>query len=505
MSNILIELGVIHMALSLAYGLLLRREQDFSKMRFYLVASVLLALLIPLLKLPNPFYSVPQLVYTPETLNLPVIPIEAVSEVTPIDWGTTLIVSVYVAVSLVLLFKLWQGFRKILQLKRQSKTIKLQGQQIYVVGRDERSFSFFNWVFISENLLEDAETSSITLQHEKAHLRLKHSYDILLIELFKVCFWWLPSVWYVAKAIKQLHEYQADVYVLKSCDVARYSSVLISTTLNKYGWGLASPFHDGLILKRLQMMKKQTKSLNPWKVGTLGSLLTFLFVAFACSETPTLAKNEGGAQEQAKFKLQIGKQTVETQAKYPGGIDAFYSYLANEVRYPREARVAGLAGTVYTQFEIDKDGSITNVSVLKGIDDYLDQEAKRILKSSKPFDPATQQGKNVRVKKVLPVTFLLDPEKKNPDNTPQGKVVIGEMRNANFQFKIKASFRNGIWSGTIYDKASGDVLPGANVMVDGAFRSTVTDQEGNFMIMAALNENIVVSFSGYQSVQLDKC
>ncbi|HHL52850.1 MAG TPA: energy transducer TonB [Flammeovirgaceae bacterium] len=98
---------------------------------------------------------------------------------------------------------------------------------------------------------------------------------------------------------------------------------------------------------------------------------------------------------------------VEEPPAPVGGMEAFYNYVNENIQYPRQARTMRIEGRVFVQFVVDKDGSITNVEVLKGIGGGCDEEAVRVVKNAPKWNPGKQRGRPVRVKMVLPITFKL--------------------------------------------------------------------------------------------------
>ena len=98
---------------------------------------------------------------------------------------------------------------------------------------------------------------------------------------------------------------------------------------------------------------------------------------------------------------------VEQMSQFPGGIAALIAYLRDNIHYPTVAKENGVQGRVIVNFVVKKDGSITNVSVLRGVDPSLDKEAIRIVKSMPRWIPAQQNGNTVRMKYQVPVTFRL--------------------------------------------------------------------------------------------------
>ena len=99
--------------------------------------------------------------------------------------------------------------------------------------------------------------------------------------------------------------------------------------------------------------------------------------------------------------------TSEKEAKPVGGYPAFYKYVQKNLKYPSQARRMGVDGKVYIKFVVEKDGSITDIKVIKGIGSGCDKEAVRVLKAAPRWEPGEQRGKPVRVRRSLPIVFSL--------------------------------------------------------------------------------------------------
>lgn len=98
---------------------------------------------------------------------------------------------------------------------------------------------------------------------------------------------------------------------------------------------------------------------------------------------------------------------VENDPEFPGGMEALYKYLRDNIKYPQLARDNNITGRVYVTFVVEKDGSIANPRVLKDIGGGCGQEAIRVVKSMPKWTPGKQRGKAVRVQFNLPVSFNL--------------------------------------------------------------------------------------------------
>jgi len=93
---------------------------------------------------------------------------------------------------------------------------------------------------------------------------------------------------------------------------------------------------------------------------------------------------------------------------FPGGLDAMYEFLGNEVSYPAISRDRGKEGTAYVRFTVEKDGSITDIVILKGVDKHIDKESKRVVKEMPKWTPGENMGKKVRVYFTLPIKYTMN-------------------------------------------------------------------------------------------------
>jgi protein TonB len=98
---------------------------------------------------------------------------------------------------------------------------------------------------------------------------------------------------------------------------------------------------------------------------------------------------------------------VEEAATPRGGMEAFYKFVREKMKYPAQARRMGIEGKVFVEFVVNRDGSIVDVKAIKGIGAGCDEEAVRVVQSMPAWSPGKQRGKPVRQRMVLPITFKL--------------------------------------------------------------------------------------------------
>jgi protein TonB len=119
--------------------------------------------------------------------------------------------------------------------------------------------------------------------------------------------------------------------------------------------------------------------------------------------------------EEKEVKTQVIEQKVEAEVfliveeppTFPGGDQALYKWLGENLKYPEEAKELGIQGRVFVSFVVEPDGSTSNVVVKRGIGGGCDEEAVRIVKAMPKWAPGKQRGQPVRVQFNLPIKFTL--------------------------------------------------------------------------------------------------
>ncbi len=156
-------------------------------------------------------------------------------------------------------------------------------------------------------------------------------------------------------------------------------------------------------------MKTVKTRIARWKIISI----TAVAFAFCC-----LIAGNGFVQAQADQKKKSSKDVVfeevdelPTFGSQPQYAE-LYEFVAKHLKYPEEAAKKGVEGKVFTKFIVEKDGTITNVSVVKGIGYGCDEAAANVLKSSPPWNPGKKDGKIVRTSFVVPIVFQLNQSKK---------------------------------------------------------------------------------------------
>lgn len=165
---------------------------------------------------------------------------------------------------------------------------------------------------------------------------------------------------------------------------------------------------DGIILISFIGLSKRELAVKDIKENMKIQLL---------QEKVNTAPTEGKVQDEATISLPPESSSdlvftvVEEMPEFPGGQQAILKYLSESIKYPVDAQEKGIQGRVSCSFVIQKDGSITGIEVIRGVDPSLDKEAIRVIRAMPKWKPGRQRGKVVAVKYTVPVTFRLEKEK----------------------------------------------------------------------------------------------
>lgn len=559
--------------LYLPYSLMLRHESFYRFNRFVLLGILLLSLLLPLCNVPFLSLDRQPVVQAAQVQMLELgIPVHVLPEVQVVaekqESGRLLTFSVFHLLTLIYIIgmvsllaaRLWQIGRLQMRIRR-GVLWKEEGRDanIYCHAGDMAPFSWMRSIVISETDWNEAGREIIL--HETGHILARHSWDVVLLTLVQMLQWWNPLCYMLGISLRDVHEYEADSYVLRQgVSAPAYQLLLIRKAVGSDSslwsgaggsYAFANNFNHSLIKKRITMMKK-TKS-NPWMRSKALYVIPVAALALSAFATPkfvapieeTVSKLEGtgtekspnlqafgednekirdeetvgttmmrvrghdntqplvvlngkiielpkdvnhetmNSEEQLTSLLNINTEDVESiavlqkdeatkiwgdkgangvivittrngqqdaaaeasndtiynvvkeLAKFPGGDNECYKFLAENIRYPKLCHDFGVQGRVFVSFVIEKDGSISHIEKKKapsrilsqedvvsykeknpnatelpeeGMDlgNLLYEEAKRVMKLMPKWEPAKDKDGNiVRSNMTLPFMFRL--------------------------------------------------------------------------------------------------
>ena len=299
-------------AFTLVYLLFLRNERFFRLKRAYLVAGVIMSLLLPLITLhyrveiPAPVISQAQV----EEISQAVLPATAVVQHEKTDF---LLLFLYFYVGGVILF-IGRTLVHLVPLYRAVKVTAVNKMGDVKLIRSEKytsSFSFFNYVFINPSVSEQ-EAREI-LNHEMVHLKQKHWFDLLLVELVSLVQWINPFAWIYSALVRQNHENLADEEALKcTSDPANYRAALLNQVFSTRMMSLSNSFNFSFYTNRFEMMKK--RAFSPYRKLKLLLVMPLMAVISYAFATPRYAY----AEPSPSSELTIGQPEAITQKNVKG-------------------------------------------------------------------------------------------------------------------------------------------------------------------------------------------
>ena len=391
----LIKVSIVILILWTFYKLILERESFFAVNRFYLMACLMLAAVLPFITLPklvnhqgvvNTWLERTSLQNTDRTVYEPIEsrtkdfdPITSVSleknnsvsqlaiETNSFEfWMFILYVFGVIVLSVHLFLQLASIY---LTVRRTENSLEDSGCTIVNVTDDNGPRSFFRYVFINPEKY-NIETYEQILEHERIHVTQKHSIDLLLSEIAIIVLWFNPIVWMFKKEVEKNIEYQTDALLLESpvVEPQSYQMNLLQIGVERKPLRIVSNYNQSLIKKRIVMMnKKKSNGYSYWKYAFIAPtlLITLLvlnrpFSAIAQEATISSASNDirnieiGGLVLDADSLMPIEGATI---------YDKGYGVLAktDEDGYFRaNLDYAKTKGGIYFGFNVGKEGYLTS-------------------------------------------------------------------------------------------------------------------------------------------------
>ena len=414
-----VKAGLCLVVFYLLFKLLMSRDTLHRFNRVLLLTLAVLSMLMPWLPLPTATSGTAGAI---DIGPLTVVPYVALStqQTTP-NHLPLLHLIYYIGAAMVLLWQLWSAWRlHRLMAAEVSRTDEAGGIRVHVLRGDVAPLSYFRHIVVSEADMRSNPREILT--HERAHIRLGHSLDLVLMNLLIVVQWWNPASWLLRRELQQIHEYEADEAVLKAgVDARQYQLLLIRKSVGNQLFSMANNLNHNSLKQRIRMMKKQKQS--PWlSLKVLAMVPVAAVLAVACGQKSDKADepltvgveapSEGGSPEVAVVgseSAEGGKvfDVVEQMPEYPGGMAELMKYLTQNLIYPKEAEAAKEEGRVIVTFVVDTDGTVSDARVVKSVSPLLDAEALRVVQGMPSWTPGMQDGEAVRVKYSIPVTFKL--------------------------------------------------------------------------------------------------
>ena len=423
----------------LGYRLLLSRDTFLRFNRFALLSGFGLAALLPLVRVG--VEGVSPLGPALEEWGRIAAPVEPAATASPAVSCYSIGLAIYLMGVLFFIARFLWGVASLIRLIRAGRRERLADGSWLVLHRLPLApFSWLRYIFLAEkDLLSKPE---LILAHEQAHIRMRHTWDLLFTELFLWLQWFNPAAWLLRQELQSVHEFEADATVLgMGYDSKEYKLLLIEKAVGTSRYTLANSLNHSSLINRITMMQKRKS--NPWARMKYAFVLPVAATAMAAFARPEISQQmaeissakitdlsrmvQTTAAERtrpeaidtttsarevmvtgyAQFTDNKVYESVEVMPEFPGGQAELLKFVAKSIKYPTEAQRRGAQGRVIVKFVVETNGSISNIHVVKGIDPLLDAEAIRVCTTMPTWAPARQEGKAVRCYYTIPVTFRL--------------------------------------------------------------------------------------------------
>ena len=270
MTDFLIYQGKAAIALAvfyMFYRLLLSKETFHRFNRIVLLGTAALSFVLPLCVITfKEVVVVPAMTASSETFTGEVAGTAAmVPEVSEPIWPVILC-SLFALGALAVLVHVVFSIIGIRRMIRSGRSEALEsGETLIITETDTAPFSWMKYIVISR---EDYESGySQILTHEKAHIALRHSWDILFVDMITALQWFNPAIWMLKADLRALHEFEADDAVLRSgANIKEYQYLLIRKAVSKSGYSVANSFNHSTLKARITMMlNKKSSRMSAWK------------------------------------------------------------------------------------------------------------------------------------------------------------------------------------------------------------------------------------------------
>lgn len=479
MIHYILQILAFQLLFLVLYDLFLKRETFFQWNRLYLVITPILSFILPLVKIDLIRQNIPE----EYIIQLPAVilggsasnslfaseTLETISITANHSMTVTELVKVIWLVGMLLSFALFcYKLYKILKLKRSGTKAQINDLKIIVLPKTDTAFSFFNTIFIGEELSESQKTN--ILLHEKAHIEQRHSLDLIFFELLRIVCWFNPLVYVFQNKMVLLQEFTADAEAAAQNGKRAYYEGLLAQVFKTESISFINTFFNhSLIKKRIVMLQKsKSKKIFQLKYLLLVPVVCSMLLYTSCaqetnaqSESATalhtvdshsdILKNIAVLKESIAAK---GDMTVEEENALkelvvltsPEGVNhPYFDDVKDQIEIPfgviekvptypgcsgdnemlKKCMAKGIAGFVgkefntkvankavtgkqkiSVKFKIDNKGNVSNVKA-KTTHPELRDEAIRVVKLLPKMLPGEHDGKKVAVEYALPIIFDL--------------------------------------------------------------------------------------------------
>jgi hypothetical protein len=376
-------------AFFLAYHFLLRKETFFTSNRWFLLSGLVTSALLPLyfikkiVFIEKPKLSIEDLMALSNNASeaIPNIPATAPT----IDW-IQIVAFGYGIIVVFLFLKLVFNLFSIVKLIRNKVVNKNESFSLIDINQDITPFSFFNYIVFNSTLYSNQELESILL-HEKVHSKQKHSFDVVVAQLFTIVFWINPIVWLYKKAIVQNLEFIADSKAIQNIEDKKcYQLALLKVVSHQNCLPITNPFYQSLIKKRIVMLNKnQSNKRNSWKYAVVIPALIAFVLLFQIQVVAQEKEEKETKEWTTNFEKGFNNSTSESIAMDSDDPDEGWYSLKNEfinkgitinvsnIKRNSENKIIAINILMKSENGTEKRMNLNQTKPIKAIEIYVNQ------------------------------------------------------------------------------------------------------------------------------------
>ena len=461
------------------YRLLMERETMHLLNRIVLLASILLSFVLPLCVITLHETVEVESPQVEASAGMPIQvenqPEQVITELgtTPTEESVTPFVEAIVfAIFIIGLFcrllYIANSYRHLRRMIKDSEQHSLEdGVTLAVVDLPVAPFSWMHTIVLSRIDYEECNPS--ILAHERGHIRLHHSWDIVFVEVLTALQWFNPVVWLLRRDLRTVHEYEADASVLSSgSDVSQYIQLLMRKATGTKACILANGINNSVLKKRVMMIIKPKS--NRWQWLRTAYLLPIIAISlYASCET----KTDYQVKEESAiiFKVKDGEDCLAVKAP----VGAFYSWIVN--------------GRLAERGVVQEDGNWNVYTPLPVDDCVFTLDGKNISKDDVPYVPLSS---------IKELKFIQGEQPRRIELYTN--YVSGFQRDKVAQWPEEYKEKTKAWMFfRVEDAATGRQLKGAEVTIEGTDQKALTNDEGWCELKVPLGATVKVSYKGLES------
>ena len=456
------------------YRLLLSRETFHRVNRIVLLTTAVVSFVLPLCVITlHETVSMPMPTLAVDADALLTEPV-AEAEVPQVPlWQIVLPILFIIGMVATLAHTLWSLFRILKLIKNSEQHPQQDGTCICVTGNADLSpFSWMHYIVMNRSDYEAADPA--ILAHERGHIRLRHSWDLLLVDTLTALQWFNPAIWMLRQDLRAIHEYEADGEVLSlGINARQYQYLLITKAASIGGYSLANGISHSTLKNRIHMMLHKKSSSN--RLLKLIALIPIVGITLALNaETVTDVVYTNDTAEAPSVETMIADAIKKAETESTEADSKVITFRV--VFWPENAHIAGVP------VKVIKNGK----TILETETDDNGQAAVKAPFGSTVMFTLVDKTKEVKVTKEL-----LDIAAKRTISVAFGE---GAENFENKPVTVK---------GVVYDsEPTPTPIVGAIVRVVGSTKGVVTNQKGEFSIETSTGEALLFTYVGYEPEQI---